>query len=303
MKKKTTLNRFVNKLALGITLSELAFFSCSSLPQPKLEEIIEKPTTASIEKTSPVQSEQSQPYVVPANFVEDPRLSRLKAMQRGEKYTEERGIKTWLTKLSPYEDSFENAARETGLSPELLMALSAYESMGDLRAQSPTGPRGLKQLTKRTAESLDLYVGKDWDERFNPDKSILAGARYLRKQVDRFGDVRTALIRGYHTIEKLPPGMAVEDVERYADNVLNLTRKLEQNKIEYPKAKLFSEYLAKTRTREVQPGESLTSISQEIGVNRRVLEYLNPEIPDYNHIKTGTEIRIPKKKYRIDFTS
>ena len=53
-------------------------------------------------------------------------------------------------------------------------------------AQSGAGARGLLQLMPATAHALRL------DTR-DPAKNVLAGARYLRQMLDRFGSLELAL--------------------------------------------------------------------------------------------------------------
>jgi soluble lytic murein transglycosylase-like protein len=82
--------------------------------------------------------------------------------------------------------SFRSAASSTGLPPALLYAVAKVESKFQIDARSSVGARGLLQVMPATAAALDL----------NPDlpqTNILAGARYLRQLVDRFGSVDTAL--------------------------------------------------------------------------------------------------------------
>jgi soluble lytic murein transglycosylase-like protein len=56
----------------------------------------------------------------------------------------------------------------------------------DPGALSGAGGRGLLQLMPGTARELGL-------ERDDPAANVLSGARYLRRQLDRFGDVELAL--------------------------------------------------------------------------------------------------------------
>jgi len=82
--------------------------------------------------------------------------------------------------------SFRSAAASTGLPPALLYAVAKVESQFQIDARSSVGARGLLQVMPETAASLDL----DPDL---PQTNVLAGARYLRLLVDRFGSVDTAL--------------------------------------------------------------------------------------------------------------
>jgi soluble lytic murein transglycosylase-like protein len=82
--------------------------------------------------------------------------------------------------------AFADAAATTGLPLQLLVATAYQESRMDPQAQSRVGARGLLQLMPATARELRL-AGDD------PRANVLAGARYLRQMLDRFGKVDLAL--------------------------------------------------------------------------------------------------------------
>lgn len=82
--------------------------------------------------------------------------------------------------------TFRSAAVSTGLPPALLFAVAKVESQFRIDARSSVGARGLLQVMPATAASLEL----DPDL---PQTNVLAGARYLRLLLDRFGSVDTAL--------------------------------------------------------------------------------------------------------------
>ena len=81
---------------------------------------------------------------------------------------------------------FARAARDTGLPLPLLVAVAKQESRFDPGALSGAGARGLLQLMPATARELRL----DPDI---PRSNVLAGARYLRRMLDRFGETDFAL--------------------------------------------------------------------------------------------------------------
>ena len=82
-------------------------------------------------------------------------------------------------RLPKFRKLFIKSARETELDWLLLAAMSYQESHWDPKAKSSTGVRGLMMLTIDTAKSLDV------EDRLDPEQSILGGARYLIKMINR----------------------------------------------------------------------------------------------------------------------
>jgi soluble lytic murein transglycosylase-like protein len=85
-----------------------------------------------------------------------------------------------------YRPAFVRAAVDSGLPLPLLVAVAQVESRFQPTAVSPAGARGLLQLMPTTARSLQLSA----DE---PESNVLAGARYLRRLLDRFQSPDLAL--------------------------------------------------------------------------------------------------------------
>lgn len=83
------------------------------------------------------------------------------------------------TRLPKYRHAFENAAQVTGLDWRLLAAIGYQESHWDPAAVSPTGVRGIMQLTTATAELLSIT------DREDPAQSILGGSKYFRMLLDK----------------------------------------------------------------------------------------------------------------------
>lgn len=96
----------------------------------------------------------------------------------------------WASRLpadgQPYAASIEAAAARHGLDPSLLGALVWTESSFDAGAVSPAGAIGLGQLMPGTAAELGV-------DPTDPEANVDGAARYLRQQLDRFGDTRLAL--------------------------------------------------------------------------------------------------------------
>ncbi|MBH3312305.1 transglycosylase SLT domain-containing protein [Pseudomonas mosselii] len=85
---------------------------------------------------------------------------------------------------TPYDDLIQSSAAQYGVSYQLLHKQIFMESRFDPNAQSPTGPRGLAQMTKATGRAYGLVSADDF---FNPAKSIDAAARHMRDNVKLAG--------------------------------------------------------------------------------------------------------------------
>ncbi len=78
------------------------------------------------------------------------------------------------TRLPRYREKFEQAAKENGIDWRLLAAVGYQESHWDNSAVSPTGVRGIMQITQQTARFLKI------SDRTDPSEAIAGAARYLR---------------------------------------------------------------------------------------------------------------------------
>jgi soluble lytic murein transglycosylase-like protein len=85
-----------------------------------------------------------------------------------------------------FRGAFAAASAMTGVSASVLVATAYEESHMNPLARSGAGARGLLQLMPATAHALGL------DER-DPANNVLAGARYLKEMLDRFGSLELAL--------------------------------------------------------------------------------------------------------------
>lgn len=125
------------------------------------------------------------------------------------------GMKALETRIAQdYGESPSAIASQYGLDPNLFLGLIQTESSGDAKALSRAGAAGLTQLMPDTARELGITP----DERFDPWQSMDKGAKYLRQQLDRFGNAYDAL-RAYN----VGPGAAANDPNAgalYATKVL-----------------------------------------------------------------------------------
>jgi soluble lytic murein transglycosylase-like protein len=86
----------------------------------------------------------------------------------------------------PFRSAFATASAETGVPLSVLVSTAYEESRMNPNAHSGAGATGLLQLMPATARELRL----DGDD---PATNVLAGARYLRQMIDRFGSLDLAL--------------------------------------------------------------------------------------------------------------
>ena len=85
-----------------------------------------------------------------------------------------------------FRTAFTRAAHDTGLQLSMLVAVAQVESRFQPNARSSADARGLLQVMPTTASALQLNP----DE---PSSNVLAGARYLRLMLNRFGRTDLAL--------------------------------------------------------------------------------------------------------------
>jgi hypothetical protein len=137
-----------------------------------------------------------------------------------------------ITSNSKLQGLFRTASARSGIPASLIEAISYLESWGDPKAESPSGPRGIMQISHATAASMGLKVayatrykssrekvpvksrktGKTTyrtvtrktpykvmarDDRMSPDRAIPAAAKYLAGMEQKFGG-RDWAIFAYH---------------------------------------------------------------------------------------------------------
>ena len=100
----------------------------------------------------------------------------------------------------------------------MIHAVIKAESNGDPTAVSSAGARGLIQLGDSTLQDYGVTHA------FDPRENILTGSRYLRRLLDRFGDLRLALAAynaGPQNVERhhgIPP---FEETRAYVNRVMD----------------------------------------------------------------------------------
>ncbi len=84
-----------------------------------------------------------------------------------------------------YQELFRQAGERYGVDPALLAAVASVESGFNPLAQSPAGAQGLMQFMPATAREMGV-------DSFDPASAIDGAARYLRRELERFGSVELA---------------------------------------------------------------------------------------------------------------
>ncbi len=119
--------------------------------------------------------------------------------------------------IDTWDDAILTASALYEVPAELIKAVCLAESGMNPNAKSHAGAMGLMQLMPQTAAGLG--VTDPW----NPEQSIDAGARYLSKMLQRFGQVRLALAAynaGPGNVAKhggVPP---FEETQKYVPRVM-----------------------------------------------------------------------------------
>ncbi len=110
----------------------------------------------------------------------------------------------WPSAAKPYVSRLKPIFAAEKVPPELVW-IAEVESSFDRRALSPAGAAGLFQLTPATAKRYGLRVSF-FDQRYKPDESARASAKYLHYLHGQFKDWRLALAAynaGEGTVQKL----------------------------------------------------------------------------------------------------
>ena len=137
-----------------------------------------------------------------------------------------------LPNENAYNDLINQAAVKYNLDPNLIKSVMRLESQFKRKALSCSGAMGLMQLMPGTAASLGVT------DAYDPEQNIDGGAKYLRKQINRFGDVRLALA-GYYTGPNRVAGYGItnlDDEEQYnrlPENVRSYIERVINNYIQY----------------------------------------------------------------------
>jgi soluble lytic murein transglycosylase len=117
-----------------------------------------------------------------------------------------------------FQDLIHTAAEESGIAASLIKAVIKAESNFNPQAVSKKGALGLMQIMPSNLKSLNVR------DPFDPGQNIMAGARYLKKMINRFdGKLHLALAAynaGPDTVERYQRIPPIQETENYVRRVL-----------------------------------------------------------------------------------
>lgn len=209
-----------------------------------------------------------------------------------------------INSLKEFKRFLRECVKEYNIELSLVVALIKAESYFEPEAISRTKNVGLMQLGVATATDLGLRVDKLVDERYDPEKNIIAGVKYLRMMLDRYDGVITEALSAYNAgPAKVRSGMipnydetrgliakVVHQAERYEKYPKELERDIDilaTNVIEYQETEIVVDSRIKEAIDMFEKAKSnpvalfnLALLYDEIGQNNRASELYQQLLED-----------------------
>lgn len=119
------------------------------------------------------------------------------------------------------------ASRTHGVDKNLIKSVIGQESAGRPLAVSAAGAKGLMQLMDTTAAELGLKNA------FNPRENVLAGTRYLKRMLEKFGGDEKLALAAYNAgpgaVDRFGGVPPYAETKNYVEKVLAAKAALDRN--------------------------------------------------------------------------
>jgi membrane-bound lytic murein transglycosylase D len=207
------------------------------------------------------------------------------------RFTRERRevVDKWFGRAGRYLEMIRDTLRDHGL-PEDLAFVAMIESGFNPVAVSRAGAKGLWQFMAGTARRYGLRVDQWVDERFDPEKSTLAAAAYLRDLYAQFGS--WSLAQAAYNAGEMTVTRAIRTVGSKDFWALARSSSLKQETKEFVPQIHAATVIGQDPSRygfdvvghspaavefvSIPPGTTLTAIAKTSGLSPETLRSLNP---------------------------
>ena len=132
--------------------------------------------------------------------------------------------------MADYSPIIQKAAETYGLDPVLIQAQMHQESGGKSGAISNKGASGLMQLMPATAREMGVT------DIFDPEQNIMAGAKYLKTQLDKYKSPELALAAynaGPGAVDKYGRVPPYKETRNYVKRIMGNYKKLGGSMLDY----------------------------------------------------------------------
>ena len=193
--------------------------------------------------------------------------------------------------MKDYYFYIQKASQEIGLDENLIKAIIAQESGGELLATSFAGASGPAQLMPATARKLGVPINSHVDLRYDP-LSIPLAMKYLKNELNKCkGDLRCAL--------KAYSGGA----KNYFENVTCLKEIYDKYSFDVPSIK--EQPFANRMLYTVKKGDCLYKIAKKFNITLQELFYLNPGLKykykrNPKFLQSGMKLFVPGRSNPIN---